>query len=156
MTTLASGIILYRRGETPGQDPDAGRPQASARGAVRLLLLRNAQNGQWGFAKGRRDRADAHEVATALREVREETGYDDLSLHQDFRQVLKYTVRVPGGTSYAKRVVYFLAQAPAVEPRLSQEHDALLWADEADVARRLSYGQLRDLGRAVFAVLERA
>jgi len=160
MTTLASGIILYRLDPDSerSREPQPGESGTPARGSspARLLLLRNAQNGHWGFAKGRRDQADAHEVATALREVREETGYDSLTLHHGFRQVLEYTVRMHGGTPYSKRVVYFLAQAPAREPQLSREHDALLWADEAEVERRLSYGQLRDLGRTVFALLERA
>jgi 8-oxo-dGTP pyrophosphatase MutT (NUDIX family) len=149
MTTLASGIILYR---LDASRLDAGAPRD---GSVRLLLLRNADNGHWGFAKGRRDREDAHEVATALREVREETGYDGLLLHPGFRHVLEYTVRQGGGGTYAKRVVYFLAQAPAHEPLLSREHDVAAWADGREVERRLSYGQLRDLGRAVFTLLER-
>ncbi|HTE05323.1 MAG TPA: NUDIX domain-containing protein [Planctomycetota bacterium] len=140
MTTLASGIILYRR----------------APESVRLLLLRNAQNGHWGFAKGRRDRDDAHEVATALREVREETGYDGLRLHPGFRSVLDYAVQQPGGKAYGKRVTYFLARAPDAEPVLSREHDELLWADERGVESRLAFGQMRDLARAVFALLRDA
>lgn len=138
MTTLASGIILYRRaGDTH-----------------RILLLRNRENGHWGFAKGRRDAADAHEVVTALREVSEETGYRGLSLHPRFRGVLDYKVRQPAGEPYAKRVVYFLAEAPPHEPTLSHEHDAALWADAAVAQEHLAYGQLRDLARAVFVLLD--
>jgi 8-oxo-dGTP pyrophosphatase MutT (NUDIX family) len=137
MTTLASGIILYRRAD----------------GVVRLLLLRNRENRHWGFAKGRRDRTDEHEVATALREVAEETGFRELSLHAAFRRELGYTVRQRGGQPYGKRVVYFLAEAPPGEPTLSSEHDGAVWADAQEVEAHLSYGQLRDLARAAFEAL---
>src|SRR5262245_30470168 len=95
MTILASGIILYRR---EGRD-------------ARLLLLRNRGTGQWGFPKGRRDAGDRHEVHTALREVLEETGYERVQLHPDFRIELAYVVRDPAAP-YPKRVTYFLAEAP--------------------------------------------
>ena len=133
MTTLASGIILYRREGT----------------AVRLLLLRNRDTGHWGFPKGRRDAADAHEVHTALREVHEETGYETVSLDPAFRVELSYLVR--GDQPYAKRVTYFLAEAPAREPALSEEHDRLHWAAADEIDQLLQHGQLRDLARTALA-----
>src|SRR5262249_11573118 len=94
LTTLPSRLHLYRRA---GSD-------------ARILLLRNRDNGHWGFAKGRRDAGDAHEVETARREVQEETGYAQLALHPQFRAELSYVVRDPRNP-YPKRVVYFLAEA---------------------------------------------
>jgi len=132
MTCLASGIILYRR--------DGG--------AVRLLLLRNRDGGHWGFAKGRRTPDDAHEVHTALREVQEETGYVALSLHPGFRRELEYQARGPGGEPYAKRVVYFLAEAPPDEPALSSEHDRATWVTADEAEPLLRHEQLRRLARA--------
>jgi len=131
MTVLASGIILYRA-PTRLVEP-------------RLLLLRNTDNGQWGFPKGRRDPDDAHELVTARREVQEETGYVDLALHPEFRRTLEY--RVEGAEDYGrrKRVVYFLASAPEGEPTLSAEHDAAMWADRRALQTAFAYGQLRDL-----------
>jgi bis(5'-nucleosidyl)-tetraphosphatase len=135
MTTLASGIILYRL-----QGPDA-----------RLLLLRHRDTGHWGFPKGRRDATDAHEVHTALREVLEETGYERLALHPGFRVELAYLVRDPANP-YPKRVTYFLAEAPAEEPRLSDEHDGALWASAQEAEMLLGHGQLKDLARTALAV----
>jgi bis(5'-nucleosidyl)-tetraphosphatase len=133
MTTLASGIILYRREGA----------------AVLLLLLRNRDTGHWGFPKGRREDGDAHEVDTALRELREETGYEAVALHPHFRVELAYLVR--GADPYPKRVTYFLAQAPAHEPALSEEHDSLTWATAQEIETLLAHGQLRDLARAAIA-----
>ena len=156
MTTLASGIILYRRRSerAPEHAPEAspGRLPEPQGAAVQLLLLRNAENGHWGFAKGRRDAADAHEVHTALREVEEETGYTGLVLHREFRVELSYLVRDPRNP-YPKRVTYFLAEAPAHEPRLSLEHDLSAWATPDEIERLLAHGQMRDLARAAFATL---
>ena len=132
MTSLAAGIILYRRD---------GR-------AIRLLLLRNRDGAHWGFAKGRRAAEDAHEVHTALREVQEETGYTALRLHPGFRRQLEYEARSPGGEPYAKRVVYFLAEAPPGEPALSGEHDRALWATAEEADSLLRHEQLRELARA--------
>ena len=92
MTLLASGIILFRLLE----------------GVPHLLLLRHSQGKHWGFAKGRRDPADAHEIATARREVEEETGYTDVKLNPMFRSLLHYSVRDEIGDSIPKRVAYFL------------------------------------------------
>jgi len=134
MTTLASGIILYRR-----EGPDA-----------RLLLLRNRDTGHWGFPKGRRDEGDRHEVHTALRELLEETGYDGVALHPAFRVELAYVVRDPRNP-HPKRVTYFLAEAPAREPTLSEEHDRALWASPDETEELLLYEQLKDLARTAFA-----
>lgn len=137
MTVLASGILLYRR--------DATGP--------RLLLLRHHNGGHWGFAKGRRDPDDAHEVETALREVEEETGFTDLMLDPSFRAEIGYRVRDDRGPDYEKRVVYFLAPAPDREPRLSHEHDEHAWADARRADELLAFGQLRDLARAALQAL---
>jgi len=84
-----------------------------------VLLLRNRRSGQWGFPKGRRDPEDSHEVSTALREVAEETGYSRLALHPRFRAEIDYIVRQRNEEPFDKRVVYFLAEAPAGDPVLS-------------------------------------
>ena len=136
VTVLASGILLYRRA------PDGPR----------LLLLRNRDAGHWGFAKGRRDAEDTHEVSCALREVGEETGYTGLSLHAGFRAELEYLVR-NDGEPYPKRVVYFLAEAPGREPVLSEEHEDHRWADPREADELLNFGQLRDLAQSAFAAL---
>jgi 8-oxo-dGTP pyrophosphatase MutT (NUDIX family) len=110
--------------------------------------------GRWGFAKGRRDPGDAHEIATAIREAREETGYSGLSLHGDFRVEIEYVVRGDGTDDYRKRVAYFLAPAPDTDPVLSDEHDRHVWASELQAVGLIRYGQLRDLARAVFGALQ--
>ena len=139
MTVLASGILLYR--------------PASAADEPSLLLLRNRDNGQWGFPKGRRESEDIHEVATALREVREETGYQGLALHPTFRCCLKYPTQDGSTENGWKRSVYFLAQAPATDPVLSTEHSEFVWASWQLLSERLIYGQLRDMAHHALQIV---
>jgi 8-oxo-dGTP pyrophosphatase MutT (NUDIX family) len=139
MTVLASGILLYR----PATRVDDAR----------ILLLRNRDNGQWGFPKGRRDPDDAHEIVTAIREVREETAYEGLVLHPTFRRSIEYRVEGTEDNGRWKRVAYFLARAPAHEPILSAEHSEFSWSDRQTLYERLAYGQLRDLAfHAILAI----
>jgi len=134
MTLLASGIILFRLLE----------------GVPHLLLLRHSQGKHWGFAKGRRDPADAHEIATARREVEEETGYTDVKLNPMFRSLLHYSVRDEIGDSIPKRVAYFLGPAPERDPALSEEHNAFCWATEEEAEKLLGPENLQALAKAAF------
>ena len=138
VTVHAAGIILYR----------------VTIDGPRILLLRDPRRDQWGLPKGRRDPEDGEDdLATARREVTEETGYLAIELATDFREELEYTVR-DDGDLYDKRVVYFLGQAPAHEPHLSDEHDDLTWATLRDALDLLAYGQIRDLAQRAFAAIE--
>ncbi|GJM21056.1 MAG: hypothetical protein DHS20C15_09710 [Planctomycetota bacterium] len=137
MTVLAAGIVLHRPG------PDG--PQ--------LLLLRNRDNGHWGLPKGRRDEGDAHEIATAQREVLEETGWDGLRLHRAFRVQQEYVVRGSSDDGRLKRVVYFLAAAPGERPTLSEEHESWCWAGAEELEELLAYEKLREVARAAVAAL---
>jgi 8-oxo-dGTP pyrophosphatase MutT (NUDIX family) len=140
MTVLASGILLYRPA-TVADEPH-------------LLLLRNRDNGQWGFPKGRRESEDAHEVATAMREVLEETGYQGLVLHPTFRCCLKYQTNGGATQDGWKRSVYFLARAPATDPVLSVEHSEFEWANRRLLSERLAHGQLCDMALRAMRTIE--
>lgn len=140
MTVLAAGVVLHR----------------SSPEGPRLLLLRNRDNGHWGLPKGRRDPEDPHEIATALREVEEETGWRLIELHASFRFEHDYVVRGTADAGRRKRVVYFLAKSPTPTPRLSAEHAEFHWACLAELDDFLAYAQLRDVARRALAALSTA
>ena len=76
-------------------------------GEWKFLLLRSAEHGTWGFAKGHAD-DDEDEITAARREVAEETGITDYRLVDSFHDSYEYDVVTTNRGAYRKRVHYFL------------------------------------------------
>jgi 8-oxo-dGTP pyrophosphatase MutT (NUDIX family) len=127
MTIIAAGAIVYKAG----------------RG---FLLIRNRD--YWEFPKGRADEADADIMATALREVGEETGLTDVKLIDGFKEEENFRVlRGP------KTVTYFLAQT-AQEPKLSHEHRGYCWCTVREAESFIRYEVKRAVLRKAVAFLK--
>jgi bis(5'-nucleosidyl)-tetraphosphatase len=124
----AAGFVLTR-------DDPTGEP--------RYLLLVNQRDGMPGFPKGHRDGGE-HDLETALRETREETGLTDVDVVPGFRDEIAYRVRKGGGFRW-KTVVYFRARLRTGEVALSHEHTAFDWLPLEDALARLTFPSLRDV-----------
>lgn len=129
----AAGAILYRTGSD----------------GPKLLLLRNARHGTWGFPKGHLERGEG-ENDGALREVAEETGWTGIEPLEGFRRELVYPVDVDG-CRRIKRVALLLAEAPDQPPVLSTEHDELAWAGPDDLEELLVHSGSLDTARQALA-----
>jgi len=120
----AAGGVLWRRAE----------------GISLVAVVHRPRYGDWGLPKGKLDAGERWQDA-ALREVREETGYEaDLG---EFAGVVTYEVR--GGY---KLVLFWNMAArgePAFEP--SEEVDAVEWLPLEEALRRLDHADERDLLR---------
>lgn len=131
----AAGVIIHRAG--------------------RWLLLRNAREGHWGFAKGHLEEGE-HELAGALREVREETGLLP-RLDPVFREAIRY--RVPATRKRPadeKEVVYYLGSvADHEDVKASDEHDRVEWAALDEALSKIEHEQLRGVLRSAARFLER-
>ena len=104
---------------------DRGLPTSRAAGFVltrdaspepEYLLLVNRRDGMPGLPKGHRD-GDEDDLATALRETKEETGLDRIVVDPWFRTEISYRVR-RGGEHRWKTVVYRRASLVSGEVRL--------------------------------------
>jgi bis(5'-nucleosidyl)-tetraphosphatase len=126
-TSRAAGFVLSREGE-------GGEPE--------YLLLDAVRDGAPGFPKGHADDGE-DDLATALRETREETGLRDLDVDPWFRTEISYRVR-KGGHYRWKTVVYFRARLRSGRVRLSDEHSAFSWHPLPDATARLSFDSLRE------------
>src|SRR5215470_16945022 len=115
----------------------------------RWLLLRNAREGHWGFAKGHLEEGE-HELAGALREVVEETGLLP-RLDPVFREAIRYSVpATKKRPASEKEVVYYSGVVAAADDvKKSDEHDRAEWLTLDKARALLVHEQLR-------VVLERA
>jgi 8-oxo-dGTP pyrophosphatase MutT (NUDIX family) len=108
--------------------------------------------GLWALPKGRIDPGERPE-ATAIREVREETGIEGVSLGKlaDVRYIYTWE-----GERIFKVVSFFLLRYR--RGRLAAEHvnevDEARWLPLADAPGLLAYGGERDAARTALAVLE--
>lgn len=121
----AAGGILWRRG---------------AEGPV-VAVVHRPSHSDWGLPKGKLDAGERWQDA-ALREVREETGYQ--AKLGEFAGVVAYQVQ---GTP--KIVLFWNMSAhgdPSFEP--GEEVDAVEWLAPEEAARRLDHPDERELLRS--------
>jgi 8-oxo-dGTP pyrophosphatase MutT (NUDIX family) len=117
-----------------------------ASGAPRLLVLRNALRGEWGFPKGHLDDGE-DDYAAAVRELAEETGIDTFRLVPGFQHRMRHVLPEGRNQGLTKETVYFLAEAAPERVELSKEHDAARWCALEEAVAILPFEQLRALAR---------
>ncbi len=102
--------------------------------SLKILILKHRLGGHWSFPKGHVEPGES-ERATALREIKEETGLC-VTLLDRFREMVSYSPK-PGVN---KDVVYFLAVADtAVTSMQIEEVSEILWVDVLKVHEYLTY-----------------
>lgn len=122
-----------------------------------LLLERAAQPGFWQSVTGSRETDDADLVATAWRELREETGLTAGTL-TDWRLVNRYEIwpqwrnrYAPGVTHNVEHVFGFLVDGQTVATLDPAEHSAQLWLPWPEAMRKTfsptNRDAIRRLGR---------
>lgn len=110
-------------------------------GNIEFLLIKNKKGGNWGFPKGHIEIGE-DEHATAMREVREETGLD-IRILDGFRVLSEYR---PRGKIF-KQVVFFIAEMPdggEVVPQQA-EVDRYIWADYGLAMRTFRFNNDRNV-----------
>ena len=91
---------------------------------VKYLLLHYTA-GHWDFPKGHQEKNEKEEQ-TALREVKEETGIDDVELLDGFRETINYYYKIKNETVF-KEVIFFLGLARTDKVDISKEHIGYAW-----------------------------
>jgi 8-oxo-dGTP pyrophosphatase MutT (NUDIX family) len=110
----------------------------------RVLLVHRPRYDDWSFPKGKLDSGESP-LETAIREVREETGYR-VEI-RTFAGAVGYLVK---GTP--KTVLYW-TMSPGEQSEIEdpEEVSELVWLTKDQAAERLSYGLERELLEKVFA-----
>ncbi|MGE5264164.1 MAG: bis(5'-nucleosyl)-tetraphosphatase [Acidobacteriota bacterium] len=114
-----------------------------------LLLLST----YWGFPKGRIEKKEDERTA-ALREVREETGLE-VAIVEGWREADDYWYQLKGQRVH-KQAVFFIAQAPSRESKISWEHEDMAWLTFEAALDRLKFDNLRQLLTGANAFIEKS
>jgi len=137
----AGGLVLQPAGSDP---PKSGPEGTTAADSRKVLLVHRPKYDDWSFPKGKADPGESIEQ-TALREVREETGFH-CRIIKPLSDV-RYTYE-GGGVPRPKVVHYFLMEPASGALALNgYEIDLAEWLAPADAIRRLSYDHDRKLLR---------
>ena len=121
------GIVLYR--ETP-------------QGRVYLILLKHRST---DFPKGHVEPGET-DVQAARRELAEEAGITDVTLHDGYLGATTYTLR-RGAQITRKTVSFFLGQTAQEAVTISREHKGFVWLPVAQALRKISFESQRALVR---------
>ena len=108
---------------------------------VPLYLLMSNPRGTWEFPKGHIMEGESEEEA-ALREVKEETGLENLRIIKGFSYTIKYSFR-RNGKLIRKAVKYYLMETRPGAVVLSDEHIAFLWLPFDQAIKKLNYSNAK-------------
>ena len=111
-------------------------------GSVKYLLLHYGA-GHWDFPKGHQEKNEKEEQA-ALREIKEETGIEDVEFADNFRETIKYFFKKGEETVY-KEVIFYLAQSATEEVNLSSEHIGYAWLSYEHACKKLTFNNAKEL-----------
>ena len=113
-------------------------------GSGKYLLL-HYEAGHWDFPKGNQEKNEKEEQ-TALREVKEETGIEDIEFVDGFRETIKYFYK-NGEETVFKEVAFFLAQSATEKVELSKEHIGYAWVSYEHACKKLTFNTSKELLR---------
>ena len=134
----SAGVIVFRRKTRSSAEPQ-------------FLLLDYGRH--WDYPKGHLE-AGEDEAAAAVRELREETGIDDVALMAGFRHNIQYMFRDRRKGLIRKTVTMFLGQTATNDVTLSDEHVGSAFLAFEEAFKRLTYPNARELLAAAKAFLD--
>lgn len=109
---------------------------------IKYLLL-HYEAGHWDFPKGNQEKNEKEEQ-TASREIKEETGIEDIEYADDFKETINYFYKKGEETVY-KEVVFFLAQSATEDVKLSKEHIGYAWLSYENAYKKLTFNNAKEL-----------
>ena len=120
---------------------------------IKYLLLHYSA-GHWDFPKGAQEKNEKDEQ-TAAREIKEETGIEDIEFVDNFNETIKYFYKNGEETIY-KEVVFFLAQSATEHVELSNEHIGYAWLSYEHAFKKLTFNNSKELLEKVDKFLHKA
>ena len=121
----SAGVILFNKAED-----------------IQFLVLKYP-SGHWDFVKGNIEEGEEEEE-TVKRELFEETGINNLEIHQGFNEKVQYNYYKKNNKVH-KIVSYYLAETNQKEVKLSYEHLDYKWSDYEDLMKSITFENSREV-----------
>ena len=117
---------------------------------LRVLIIKQARNGNWSFPKGHVEEGET-ETQTAAREVFEEVGLK-VKTKEGFRETIHYNPR----PNVNKDVVYFVAQSKISRIKLQKEEVSdYKWVRPEQALKILSFVNDKEVLKKALEFLEK-
>ena len=106
-------------------------------------LLLHYEAGHWDFPKGNQEKKETEEQ-TVHREIKEETGIEDVELLKGFKETVKYFYKRAEEVIY-KEVFFYLAETTKEKVELSFEHIGYAWMSYEHASKKLTFNTSKEL-----------
>ena len=116
------------------------------KGVLYYLLLHH-QAGHWDFPKGNIERGEKMKE-TVKREIKEETGIEDIEFISGFKENIEYFYKLKGQTIF-KTVTIFLVETKTREIKISCEHIDFEWLSYEEALTRLTHKNAKEILKKV-------
>ncbi len=116
-------------------------------------LLLHYQAGHWDFPKGNIEKGEKLEE-TVKREVKEETGIEDIKFVPGFKENIKYFYRLKGRNIF-KIVTFFLAETKTKKVKISWEHIGYQWLPCQEAFEQLTFKNAKEVLKKAYQFLEK-
>ena len=103
---------------------------------IKYLLIKYGW-GHWEFPRGGIEKGESLK-GTARREIKEETGIEDVKFIEGFKEWIKFFFKLKG-KNIMKIATFLLAETKTKEVELSHEHDDYLWLDYRNALEKLTF-----------------
>lgn len=129
------------------------------RGKIFYLLLHypgashRSKKDYWEFPKGHIESGEK-EIDAMKREVKEETGIDDLKIVEGFKKKIKYFFRWQG-KNILKFVTFYLGETKKKKIKLSSEHIGYAWLPFEEAIEKLSFKNSKEIFKEAKNFLEK-
>ena len=121
----SAGVILFNKAED-----------------IQFLVLKYP-SGHWDFVKGNIEEGEEEEE-TVKRELFEETGINNLEIHQGFNEKAEYNYYKKNNKVH-KIVSYYLAETNQKQVKLSFEHLDHKWSNYEDTIKLITFGNSKEI-----------
>ena len=118
----------------------------------RFLLLHYVA-GHWDLPKGHIEGGETLKD-TVIREIKEETGIDDLKFIPGFQEKIEYFFTSRTGETIFKTNRFFLAETKEDEINLSSEHTDFIWLPYQQAFQKMTFKKAKNVLKKAFEFLK--